>query len=53
MAFVLVYDIVDLKDGPTRLKHLAYYAIVAIENGALLGVWFTYSAGQVNDFTLQ
>ena len=52
MAFVLVYDIVDLKDGPTRLKHLAYYVIVAIENGALLGIWFTYSSGQVQQLRI-
>ena len=46
MALVLVYDIVDLKDGPTRLKHLVYYILVGLENGVLLGIWFKFSIGE-------
>ena len=40
MAFVLVFDIVNIKDGPTRLKNGWYYTLVAGEHSALLGCWW-------------
>lgn len=31
MGIVYVFDILALKDGPTRLKYLFYYTLVALE----------------------
>ena len=40
MAFVLIFDVVHLKDGPTRLKHLLFYTITFIEDAVLVAVWY-------------
>ena len=45
MGFVFTFDIVNVKDGPTRYKHIVYYIIVLIEGASLLAVWYTKSGG--------
>jgi len=45
MGFVFTFDIVNVKDGPTRYKHAAYYTLALIENAALLALWYTKSGG--------
>ena len=42
MGFVYAFDVIHLKDGPTRYKHLFFYTVIAIENGALLAAWYTW-----------
>ena len=45
MGFVFTFDIVNVKDGPTRYKHALYYTLALIENAALLALWYTKSGG--------
>ena len=43
IAAVLIFDIVNIKDGPTRLRNSVYYTIVTLENTVLMVFW--WSAG--------
>ena len=45
MGLVFVFDIVNVKDGPTRYKHGFYYTLVLIEDGILLAFWYVESGG--------
>ena len=45
MGLVFVFDIVNVKDGPTRYKHAFYYTLVLIEDGILLAFWYVESGG--------
>ena len=45
MGFVFTFDIVNVKDGPTRYKLFVYYVIAMIENVALLALWYIASGG--------
>ena len=45
MGLVFVFDIVNVKDGPTRFKHTFYYTLVLIEDGILLAFWYVESGG--------
>ena len=45
MGLVLVFDIVNVKDGPTRYKHAFYYSLVLVEDGILLAFWYIESGG--------
>ena len=40
MAFILVFDIVNIKEGPTRLKNLLYYSLITAEHGVLMYFWY-------------
>ena len=41
MAAVFIFDIVNLKDGPSRVKNTVYYMIVSVENSLLMYFWWT------------
>ena len=45
MGFVFIFDIVNVKDGPTRYKHASYYSLALLENALLLALWYTKSGG--------
>ena len=45
MGLVFVFDIVNVKDGPTRYKHAFYYTLVLVEDGILLAFWYIESGG--------
>lgn len=45
MGFVFTFDIVNVKDGPTRYKLFVYYVLAMIENAALLALWYIESGG--------
>ena len=45
MGLVFVFDIVNVKDGPTRYKHGFYYTLVLIEDVILLAFWYVESGG--------
>ena len=45
MGLVFVFDIVNVKDGPTRYKHALYYTLVLVEDGILLAFWYIESGG--------
>ena len=45
MGFVFTFDIVNVKDGPTRYKHAVYYTLAMLENGGLLALWYIESGG--------
>merc|ERR1711874_207979 len=47
MAFVLVFDIVNIKEGPTRLKNFLYYSLVTCEHGTLMYFWYLESSSKV------
>ena len=40
MAFVLVFDIVNIKEGPTRLKNSLYYILISVEHSVLMYFWY-------------
>ena len=40
-----MFDIVNVKDGPTRYKHAFYYTLVLVEDGILLAFWYIESGG--------
>ena len=41
VGWVYIFDIIHVKEGPTRLKHAAYYLLIFIETAALMAVWYT------------
>ena len=41
MAAVFIFDIVNLKEGPSRLKNTVYYIIVTLENSLLMYFWWS------------
>ena len=45
MGLVFTFDIVNVKDGPTRYKLFVYYVLAMIENAALLALWYIESGG--------
>ena len=45
MGFVFTFDIVNVKDGPTRYKHALYYTLALAENATLLSLWYIESGG--------
>lgn len=47
MAFVLVFDIVNIKDGPTRLKNCLYYSLVTVEHGVLMYFWYKQASSKL------
>ena len=40
MAAVLIFDIVNIKEGPSRLKNTVYYFVVTVENCLLMYFWW-------------
>jgi len=40
IAAVLIFDIVNVKDGPTRIKNSFYYGLVTLENVGLMVLWW-------------
>ena len=40
MAFVFVFDISNIKEGPTRLKNLFYYTLISVEHAVLMFFWY-------------
>ena len=44
LAVVLIFDIVNIKEGPTRIKNLCYYILVTVENSLLVYFWWNGQA---------
>ena len=40
IATVFIFDIVNVKDGPTRLKNSVFYTILILENSFLMVFWW-------------
>ena len=40
IAFVLLFDIVNITDGATRLKNIFFYSIFGLEQAALVAAWY-------------
>ena len=40
IAFVLLFDIVNITDGATRLKNVFFYCIFGLEQAALVAAWY-------------
>ena len=40
MGFVCIFDYINLKEGPTRLKYFFYYTVLTMEAGILMTVWY-------------
>jgi len=40
IAFVLLFDIVNITDGATRLKNVLFYCIFGLEQAALVAAWY-------------
>ena len=40
MAAVFIFDIVNIKEGPSRVKNTVYYALVTVENSLLMYFWW-------------
>ena len=41
MAAVFIFDIVNIKEGPSRLKNTVYYILVSVENSLLMYFWWS------------
>lgn len=48
MGFVCIFDYINLKEGPTRLKHLLYYSILSLEAAILMGLWYKEVSKEVD-----
>ena len=53
MGFVSIFDFINLKEGPTRLKHFFYYAVLTMEAGILMTLWYMKVLEKVSTFTLK
>lgn len=40
IGWIYIFDFLNVKPEPTRLKHLFYYSIVLVENGGLAAAWY-------------
>lgn len=40
LAAVLIFDIVNIKEGPSRLKNAVYYTLITVENSLLMYLWW-------------
>ena len=40
ISAVLIFDIVNIKEGPTRIKNFVYYVVVFSENVLLMSLWW-------------
>ena len=40
VAAVLLFDIINITAGATRLKNIFFYALFGLEQAALLAVWY-------------
>ena len=47
MAFILVFDIVNIKEGPTRLKNFLYYSLITVEHSILMLFWYRQTSSKV------
>ena len=52
MGLVFTFDIVNVKDGPTRYKHAVYYSLAFAEDAALLAIWYIESGGTNVSFSM-
>jgi hypothetical protein len=48
MGFVGIFEYLHLKDGPTRLKYLFYYALTSVEAAALMTLWYLDTTTEVS-----
>ena len=53
MGFVSIFDFINLKEGPTRLKHFFYYAVLTMEAGILMTLWYMKVLEKVSTFTFK
>ena len=53
MGFVSIFDFINLKEGPTRLKHFFYYAVLTMEAGILMTLWYMKVLEKVSTFALK
>ena len=47
MGFVCIFDYINLKEGPTRLKHMFYYTVLSMEAAILMSLWYLEIKKQV------
>ncbi len=40
ISAVLIFDIVNIKEGPTRIKNFVYYLVVFFENVLIMSLWW-------------
>lgn len=48
MGWVMVFDFIHLKEGPTRLKMFLYYTIILLETIALMTIWYLQLTNHVS-----
>ena len=53
MGFVSIFDFINLKEGPTRLKHFFYNVVLTMEAGILMTLWYMKVLEKVSTFTLK
>lgn len=47
MGFVCIFDYINLKEGPTRLKHFLYYLTLGFEAAILMSLWYFETSKKV------
>ena len=52
MGFVCIFDYINLKEGPTRLKYFFYYTVLTMEAGILMTVWYIKILDKVSVHTV-
>jgi hypothetical protein len=46
IAAVLLFDIINITEGPTRLKNIMFYTLSGLEQAGLLAAWHLATYGQ-------